>query len=206
MSGAAQSNHLAETLLAKVSPAGEPFSNTRPPPFRRAVRWDWPKQTLLSEDGQTGDCWRCCIAAVLQVPAEMVPHFLRDGRSLCADTQRWLNQRGFILVQIRGGDGTSGFGLPGWGKDASPVLPIIACGPTVRSKKRGAHHAVVMIGEQLVFDPHPWNCGLLWTTEEYLVVPFHQPAEIFEPEPNGLVCDTDRGACVCGAFHVKEAK
>jgi hypothetical protein len=56
-----------------------------------------PKQTLLVEDGEIGDCWRCCIAAVLGVPATEVPHFLRneDGtvnHNVDADTQRWLKR------------------------------------------------------------------------------------------------------------------
>jgi hypothetical protein len=168
-----------------------------------SIRWDWPKQTLLAEDGAVGDCWRCCVAAILQVPAENVPHFLRDGRSLCADTQRWLNARGYALVQVRGGEYPSGFSFPGWGSDGTPAIPIIACGPTVRSKKRGAHHAVVTVKGQLVYDPHPWNCGLLWTTEEYLIVPFHAPAVLPESVDTGLKCDTKRGSCVCGGFHIE---
>lgn len=160
-----------------------------------------PKQTLLSENGETGDCWRCCVAALLDVPVETVPHFLRDGRSLCADTQRWLNARGYALVYTPGGDYPFGFSFPGWGGDQRAPIPVLACGPTVRTKKRGFHHAVVMLHGELVFDPHPSNAGLIWTTEQYLIVPFHAPAALRDPA-TGRDCDTKRGACACGGFHV----
>jgi len=167
------------------------------------LKWDWPKQTLLSEDLQIGDCWRCCIAAVLQVPAEKVPHFLRDGRSIIADTQRWLNQRGYVIIQSNNGGHNSGFWFPSWGVDAVPQHPVIECGPTVRSKKKGAHHAVVTVRGQLVYDPHPWNCGILWTTDAYVIAPLFAPLPFVETVETGKACDTDRGACACGKFHIK---
>ena len=163
-----------------------------------AVRWDWPKQVHLTENGEIGDCWRCCVAAVLQVPAETVPHFVRDGRSADADTQRWLNQRGFVLIEV----GKVGFSLHGWGRDDVIRLPVIECGPTVRSKKRGAHHAVVAISGELVYDPHPSGAGLLCATEQWLIIPAHAPAVIPAAVVTGKECDTKRGACQCGAFHI----
>jgi hypothetical protein len=156
--------------MAKKKTAKPPAPPAIPP-----LRWDWPKQQLLTEDGQEGDCWRCCVAAILQRPAAEVPHFLadvvRDGGSLEAHTQLWLNNQGYWLIQ---GRGAYALIVPRWGGDKGgnfPQPPIIACGPTVRSRKPGQHHAVVMQNSRLVYDPHPWQCGLLATTEEYMIVP-----------------------------------
>jgi hypothetical protein len=121
--------------------------------------WDIPKQSQLVENGQAGDCWRCCIAAILQVPAENVPHFLeealRDRMSMDPLTQRWLNARGWCLIESKK------FQFPRYYGDPFDGLPVIAAGPTERS----------MMHEKLVYDPHPSNAGLTAVTEEYLVVP-----------------------------------
>jgi hypothetical protein len=143
-----------------------------------AITWDLPKQTCRTENGEVGDCWRCCIAAILQVPAEAVPHFVRDTRAPEPETQRWLNARGYVLVQVAGGDDwPTGFQFPRFGEDGDACcLPVISCGVTVRSQKPSQHHAVVTRGGLLVYDPHPSNAGLLCVTEQFLVVPTHAAA------------------------------
>ena len=50
------------------------------------------------------------------------------------------------------------------------MLPVIAAGPTSRSKRMGQHHAVVMVGGKLVYDPHPSDDGLTWVVDRYLIV------------------------------------
>lgn len=132
--------------------------------------WDRPKQTFLTENGQVGDCWRCCVAAVLQVPAESVPHFVRDSESCMADTQLWLNDRGFLLVA--GGRGVT-LGFHRWhGVKGEPAHhPVISCGISPRTAKPGQHHAVVKVNDVMVYDPHPSNGGLVWVVEEFIIVP-----------------------------------
>ncbi len=135
---------------------------------------NWPKQRFLVENGEVGDCWRCCISALAGVPLEDTPHFVLNaekdgGCSVDADTQRWLNARGFIMLQSRQ------FNLPRWHGEKLE-LPVIACGPTIRSKKMGQHHAVIMLdpgySATLIYDPHPSNAGLLVVTEQYVVLPW----------------------------------
>lgn len=135
------------------------------------MNWNLPKQTFLRSDdleAPPGDCWRCCVAAVLQMPAEHVPHFVAHNGGLHyeADTQTWLAVRGFTLIQCK-----SRLQFPRMdGKPFSP-LPVITCGPTPRSSRMGQTHAVVYFGGAMVYDPHPSEAGLTAITEEYIIVP-----------------------------------
>lgn len=131
------------------------------------VSWaDIPKQTFLKENGQVGDCWRCCVAAVLGLAAEEVPHFLlAKDANLDPDTQRWLNARGSVLVYA-----TTLYFPRYHGEDWVP-LPVIACGPSPRSTRLHQHHAVVMLDDQVVYDPHPSEAGLTAIIDRYLIVP-----------------------------------
>lgn len=128
-----------------------------------------PKQGYLVEQDQAGDCWRCCIAAILRLPASDVPHFLEEAKKSnhCMDclSQRWLNQKGYCLVE------TKKIQFPRYYADGFDGLPVISCGPTERSRGMGKYHAVVTIAGKIVYDPHPSNAGLTAITDEYLVVP-----------------------------------
>ena len=179
---------------------------------------DWssiPKQTVFSEfaggkPGELGDCWRCCIAAILDMPAAEVPHFIqiaedngkrpecdtdKDGKlfvrkcrtsSHNALTQRWLRTKGYVLVTFMGaapwGDGTPWVWYSPSNDEGDPplddiILPFIATGPTVRSKKSADQHAVVMTSH-MVYDPHPSNAGLLAVTQRDMIIPItaiHRP-------------------------------
>lgn len=134
---------------------------------------DWsaiPKQTLLKENGQIGDCWRCCVAAIVGLPAEQVPHFLENeikdpSRSMDADTQEWLNQRGLMMVEA------SVFRFHRWASSRFRLPAVIAAGPSPRSKKMGEHHAVIMREDKLLYDPHPSGTGLTYVSERYLIFP-----------------------------------
>lgn len=133
------------------------------------ISWsEIPKQTLLKENGQTGDCWRCCIAALIGVPAASVPHFLEDqmndqSRSMDPDTQEWLNERGWYIVEA------DQFRFHRWMSSKYGVPAVIACGPSPRSQKMGDHHALIMIGNKVVYDPHPSEAGLTYISERWLV-------------------------------------
>ena len=133
-----------------------------------------PKQTYLTENGQLGDCWRCCVAAILGVPAQSVPHFLelsekdRSGPSMQSRTQDWLNKRGYWLVNVPGP-----IYFPRSWKLGHDELPpaLISTGPTPRSKAMGQHHAVITINDAVVYDPHPSEVGLTAVTDRYIILP-----------------------------------
>jgi hypothetical protein len=142
---------------------------------------DWakiPKQTFLVEDGKIGDCWRCCVAAVLGLPAVDVPHFClnEDGthnHNDDADTQRWLNARGLQMVLVSGYGGREAVRYPCYHEDLPHFPPplVISIGPTCRSKGRGRYHAVVTQGTELLYDPHPSEAGITAIVEQYLIFP-----------------------------------
>ena len=141
------------------------------------MKWEnIPKQTHLLENGQIGDCWRCCVAAVLGLPAEEVPHFVQSMEAqvinVDADTQEWLNSRGYALVQSEPHGQSSAFQFPRWASAGYGfVMPVIAIGPTNRTgKDSGPFHCVVQVAGRTVYDPHPSNDGLLCVTREYMVV------------------------------------
>ena len=138
-----------------------------------------PKQTLLKENGEVGDCWRCCVAAILGVDADCVPHFLQeeiDGKG-CMDgaTQKWLYDRGHTMIRV------SSFVFNRLSTDNIDFPITISAGPTVRSKKMGDHHAVVMQGHNLLYDPHPSEAGLTAITEKYLIFPKQTHANTTQP-------------------------
>jgi hypothetical protein len=133
------------------------------------VNWNLPKQTILvnREDPKAppGDCWRCCVAALLQMPAADVPHFVQLSSSHEADTQRWLNERGFWLLAAE-----PKFIIHGWFGDTLDHVPLISCGPTPRSQQMGQHHAVVTVSDKVVYDPHPSEAGLTAITRQFTIV------------------------------------
>jgi hypothetical protein len=58
--------------------------------------------------GIGGDCWRCCIATILDLPKEEVPHFYADfvanadasNEKAEARTDAWLRERGLRLEHL----------------------------------------------------------------------------------------------------------
>jgi hypothetical protein len=66
-----------------------------------------PVDQLFSGDnavtGIPGDCWRACIASVLDLPADEVPHFVslywseEDPTLWYFETASWLKERGYAL-------------------------------------------------------------------------------------------------------------
>lgn len=62
-----------------------------------------PQTQLISHNppAKWGDCWRTCIAMILDLPAEEVPHFLDDGGTNEDGLKRareWLQNRGLDIV------------------------------------------------------------------------------------------------------------
>jgi hypothetical protein len=134
-----------------------------------------PKQTIFGfgegKERVFGNCFQCCVGAIIDVPAQLVPHFVEQEQlgnyDAAALAQTWLNQRGFWFVTLR-----NDYYLMVEKLDGAPILPVICCGPTIRSKNSSQTHCVVMDGDVLLYDPHPSDAGLLAVTSRYLIVPF----------------------------------
>lgn len=109
-------------------------------------------QTIMPGDGRTGDCLRACLASLLDVKTEQVPHYMMfdDWRE---KLNAWLEQeRGMALVELDAERGLDRlYPLP-------PRTFLIVAGTTHRHPDR--LHAVVArtFGDyswQYLHDPHP---------------------------------------------------
>ncbi len=119
-------------------------------------------QQLVDKD--VGDCWKCCIASVMELPYEDVPHFVKaqvwygiDHFHGCWD---WLAPRGLCIESIHP---DIVFGMVPE-KDIAyfaKKLPryLIASGWSPRGEW---YHATVWDREaqKIVHDPHPSRDGL----------------------------------------------
>lgn len=125
-----------------------------------------PKQTLLKENGEIGDCLRCCIAAILNRPAKSVPHFVAEhGHEGIIQAARWLRINEFWMLQadrITEAD---------WDCPVEEDIPLIVCGPSPRSTGMGQYHAVIKLQGEIVYDPHPSEAGLTAEINAYAIVP-----------------------------------
>lgn len=110
---------------------------------------------------QAGDCWKCCLASILELPYEDVPHFIEvAGDEWWNATLEWMRPRGFTIAR---------FGL--WGQSEPKLIfgsrkigyhfssPGHWIGgvtsPRVDADGNNIGHVVVMSGSAVVFDPHP---------------------------------------------------
>lgn len=123
--------------------------------------------TILNHDpakGIIGDCFRCCIASLLELSAARVPHFAdydwddTSGRWF-VDLNKWLAPRGVAYIELPVSDdgpesvakwlsGATAFGFD--------IYHIIG-----GNSPRGVDHAVVARNGVIVHDPHPSRAGLV---------------------------------------------
>jgi hypothetical protein len=115
-------------------------------------------QTLFGDgsDGRpAGDCFRACVASLLELPIEEVPHVVEDhvrgGTHWAIALNRWLRPRGLGYVEMPA-QGSSCYGM----LDVSGGY-YVASGPG----PRGYPHAVIEREGVLAHDPHPSGAGLL---------------------------------------------
>lgn len=117
-----------------------------------------------SQSEPPGDCWTCCLATILQLPYEDVPNEMdhwkpgmtpmQSWRPYMLEVHDWLANRGLMLVEVHGQVLRYSGPQKMFNRFAS-----IAAGPSPRNPK--VLHAVVCLGNQLAFDPHPSDAGLL---------------------------------------------
>lgn len=103
------------------------------------------------ESGSYGDCFRACVASLLCLPIEDVPHFCNGPASANGEwfrhLTRWANTRGLFVVYYEGlPDGwaeANGYGIVGG-----------------KSPRGDWQHAVIFRGSVLAHDPHPSRDGI----------------------------------------------
>ncbi len=114
-------------------------------------------------EGRFGDCFRACIATILDLPIEHVPHTMAyDERSVDDPGQwygwltAWLAERGLTYMEIRTGDTTPARWLADLVAGGLQLDHVISGqGP------RGHRHCVVGRNGTMVHDPHPSRAGLV---------------------------------------------
>lgn len=117
------------------------------------------RQTEFTDEsvGSVGNCFSTCLASVLEIEPEAVPHFTK----LHLDQyERWieainafLRPRGLVYFEIQFGDG-----LPHYEDMLASVGYHFISGPSPRIA--GAGHSCVAKAGKIVWDPHPSEAGL----------------------------------------------
>lgn len=110
------------------------------------------------EEGLIGDCWRTCIACILGLKPQAVPHFVeqafdqgrKEGRHIEL-ANAWLKSRDLMLwaIALRADSPKEALQFP-------PNVPYILGGRG--SKDTGIDHCVVGFGAfETLWDPSPWS-------------------------------------------------
>lgn len=105
--------------------------------------------------GLYGDCYRACVASLLELPSEKVPHFVKDDPSnevFYARVNKFLKPMGFTRVAIP-------FGIDPriTMKLINPGLYYILSGVT----DSGVGHSLVCFEDKVVHDPSPSQLELV---------------------------------------------
>lgn len=112
-------------------------------------------QTTFGVPG--GNCFSACVASLLELPIEDVPHFGSD-ETWWATFQAWLKPRDLYAVLFKIGSD----------EQRPPGFHVVSG----RSPRHDALHAVVGRGAEIVHDPHPSRDGLASIDDVVILVPF----------------------------------
>jgi hypothetical protein len=105
------------------------------------------------ENGKYGDCQRACIASLLELDIEEVPHFAEVWCPLTyyKTMNQFLAERGLVHIEVD----PINFG-EGQFTDKADCYHMIY-GLT----ERGTNHATVGLNGKMIHDPHPSRAGLI---------------------------------------------
>ena len=107
------------------------------------------------DNAEIGDCLRACIASLLELSIDDVPHFARDSYPDWEKTNKqlnkWLAERELVMIDlpIRWPDDHSIESMLSW---------VASCNPDVYYKlsgksQRGFSHCVICYNDEVVHDP-----------------------------------------------------
>jgi hypothetical protein len=129
------------------------------------------KQTLFSDEkkGVIGNCLQACVASLLDLPLEEIPHFTWYMSEWANRLYIFLDGRGYKFNGTRNikHDGVS------WLKDFKGIDGyIIVGGGSPRGIWNG--HAVIYKDGEPFFDPHPDNTFLTSEEDVYVIEKLNQ--------------------------------
>lgn len=111
-------------------------------------------QPCIAPREEQGDCWRACIASILDLPAREVPNFAHlhaKWEDMVAAARQWLAPRGLAIFETYCSAGWETEKLLHWFSAGNPGAPFILCGQSARDPNE--NHAVVALGGAIVHDP-----------------------------------------------------
>jgi hypothetical protein len=129
-----------------------------------------PVHCISHTTGEFGDCWRACIASILDLTADDVPNFFHiadrragDGpecNKLAYDLAReWLAERGLGIFRVWvTGEWSLEKVLDQYGT-FSPEVPFIVHGTPAGVAQGEEAHAVLALGRKLLHDPSGAGIG-----------------------------------------------
>lgn len=109
------------------------------------------------EEGIYGDCFRTCLAILLSVDAEAVPHFMGKGEFDALAYDNWLEEHNLHLIRIV---------FPGTESIESVMMSANIFGiglPYILSgwSRTPSNHCVVCQGIEIVCDPSLTDAGIV---------------------------------------------
>jgi hypothetical protein len=119
------------------------------------VEDDYGRSGADAPSGVSGDCYRSCIAHLLGIPRDEVPHFGAHGRHQNEAAQlarEWLAQRGLTIFECWADDKTKLSTILDAYSRQNPGAPIILHGEAA-AKGGEINHAVVMLDGAISYDP-----------------------------------------------------
>lgn len=123
-------------------------------------------QEFMHGNGRHGDCFRACVASILELPLSEVPHFNQLAAD-AGDVMEWST----LFAQWCGERGVDFYSTEA---DAKPPGWAIMSGPA----GRGPLHSVVAFCGEMKHDPHPSRAGLQ-SVRDFIVVKWIRKS----PEP-----------------------
>lgn len=137
-------------------------------------------------DSDVGDCWRCCIASVLELDRDEVPNFAESGAYAHDAMQKWVSKRGLAYVEFdtrhwRGGSDLDVTYAVRWDN----MLGVHAIATVPSQRFAGACHSIVIRWEPgdvegsvrvvVAHDPNPdnqpYNLGEMRINHMAILVP-----------------------------------
>ena len=109
----------------------------------------------ISSAGEFGDCYRACIASILELPPEQVPHFgglSTNSEEMKVHFRQWLAERGLALFENWVSGGWSLEKVLRLFSKESPGAPFILHGEAALKGGSDINHAVVALDGE-IHDP-----------------------------------------------------
>lgn len=108
------------------------------------------------ENGQYGDCYRTCIASILEIEPEKVPHFYQTGEPGSLEKVRdWLYKYDCYLIDVAFRNNNIIELLRMLNSSYRNIYCIIS-----GQSDRGYDHACVLYNGEIIHDPHPSKKGI----------------------------------------------